>query len=223
MPREISSCRYTLAEEVACALTHGLGAVLSVAGWGALLVYAVSGADPWRIVSVAIFGCTLTAMYAASTLYHALPHPPAKRALRIVDHCMIYLLIAGTYTPFLLVSMRGPWGWSLFGALWGIAVAGCVFKIFFIGRWDKLSVALYVAMGWAIIVALKPTIELVPGPALLLMLIGGLSYTGGVIFYQWHRLPYNHAIWHLFVMGGSTAHYCAIFFFVLPFPAPVSA
>lgn len=210
--------RYTLAEEIANAVTHGLGAVLSSAGLTALVIYAAFGADPWRIVSVTIFGVTLILLYAASTLYHALPHPPAKRVFRIADHCAIYLLIAGTYTPFLLVSMRGPWGWSLFGVVWGIAVAGCVFKIFFTGRWDKLSTALYVAMGWAIIVALKPSLEMIPGGAMLLMLIGGLCYTGGVIFYAWHRLPFNHAIWHLCVLGGSATHYCAIFFFILPIP-----
>ncbi|MBI2435183.1 MAG: hemolysin III family protein [Candidatus Hydrogenedentes bacterium] len=212
---------YTLAEEIANAVTHGLGAVLSLVGLTALVIYAAYDADPWRIVSVSIFGATLILLYAASTLYHAVPHPPVKRAMRIVDHCAIYLLIAGTYTPFLLVNMRGPWGWSLFGVLWGIAVAGCVFKVFFTGRWDKLSTALYVAMGWAIVVALKPTLEMVPVGALILMLMGGIAYTGGTIFYHWDRLPFNHAIWHVCVMSGSATHYCAIFFFVLPVPTLV--
>jgi len=207
---------YTLGEEIANAITHGLGAVLSLVGLTVLIIYATYDADPWRIVSVTIFGSTLTLMYLASTLYHALPHPPVKRVLRIADHCCIYLLIAGTYTPFLLVTMRGPWGWSLFGVLWGIAVAGCIFKLFFTGRWDRVSTAIYLAMGWMVIVALKPTIELVPPGAMVLMAAGGLIYTGGVFFYCCHRLPYNHAIWHLFVLGGSAAHFLAIFFYVLP-------
>lgn len=210
--------RQKFAEELMNALTHGLGAVLSLVGFTILIIYAAYEADPWRIVSVTVFGATLTLLYVVSTLYHAVPHPPVKRVMRIADHCAIYLLIAGTYTPFLLVNMRGPWGWSLFGVIWGIAVAGCIFKLFFTGRWDRLSTALYVAMGWAVLVALKPTLQMVPIEALLLMLLGGLSYTGGVIFYCWDRLPYNHAIWHLFVLGGSAAHYCAIFFFVLPLP-----
>jgi hemolysin III len=210
--------QYTFAEELANAVTHGLGAVLSLVGFTVLIIYAAYDADPWRIVSVTVFGTTLTLLYLASTLYHAVPHPPVKNAFRIVDHCAIYLLIAGTYTPFLLVSMRGPVGWTLFGVVWGVAVAGCIFKLFFTGRWDRLSTALYVAMGWTIVVAFKPTLQMVPMEALALMLLGGLSYTCGVVFYCWNRIPYNHAIWHLFVMGGSAAHYCAIFFFILPVP-----
>ena len=205
---------YSLGEEIANSITHGVGAALSIVALTLMVVYAAFGADPWRIVSVSIFGASLIILYLASTLYHAIPLPSVKRMLRIFDHCSIYLLIAGTYTPFLLVSMRGPWGWSLFGVLWGCALAGIVFKLFFIGRWDKIATLLYVAMGWVIVVAMKPVIEAVPSGALLLMLIGGLAYTGGVVFYLWDRIPYNHAIWHLFVLGGSLAHFFAIFFYI---------
>ena len=213
---------YSLGEEIANSITHGIGALLSVAGLTLMVVYAAMAADPWCTVSVSIFGGTLILMYLASTLYHAFPQPEVKRLFRKIDHCAIYLLIAGTYTPFLLVNLRGPWGWSLLGVVWGIAVAGCLFKFLFIDHgahlkwWDRVSTGLYVAMGWIIVIALKPTLELVPHAALLLMALGGLAYTGGVVFYLWQRLPYNHAIWHLFVLAGSAFHFFAIFFFVVP-------
>jgi len=217
-----SDSEYSLGEEIANSVTHGVGALLSVAALTMLVVYATMAADPWCTVSVSVFGTTLVLMYLASTLYHAFPQPKLKRLFRKIDHCAIYLLIAGTYTPFLLVNLRGPWGWSLFAVLWSIAIAGCCFKVAFIdhgahlGWWDKVSTALYVAMGWTIVVAIKPTVELVPQPALALMALGGLAYTGGVVFYLWHRLPYNHAIWHLFVLAGSTFHFFAVFFFIIP-------
>ncbi|MCC6145619.1 MAG: hemolysin III family protein [Candidatus Hydrogenedentes bacterium] len=205
---------YSTGEELANVITHGIGALLSIAGGVLLIVLAALGADAWRIVGVTVFGITLVLLYLASMFYHALPYPDAKRIMRICDHCAIYLLIAGTYTPFLLGDMRGPWGWLLFGLLWGGAAIGCTIKLFFTGRFNKISTACYVAMGWAIVLALKPAIESVPVGAMVLMLAGGLSYTGGVVFYLWDRLPYNHAIWHCFVLGGSTMHYLAILFFV---------
>jgi len=210
---------YTVAEEVANSLTHGLGAVLSAAGLTGLVVYAAMGADPWRIASVTVFGVTLLLTYVASTLYHAIPHPSAKDILRVLDHCAIFLLIAGTYTPFALVSMRGPWGWTLFTILWTCAIAGCIFKLFFTGRWEKLSTAMYVAMGWMAIIAIKPAIEMIPPGALGFVVLGGLLYTVGVAFYVWERLPYNHAIWHVFVLGGSAAHFVAVLFWVARTPA----
>lgn len=217
-----SESEYSLGEEIANSVTHGIGALLSVAALTMLVIYATMAADPWCTISVSVFGTTLVLMYLASTLYHAFPQPKLKRLFRKIDHCSIYLLIAGTYTPFLLVNMRGPWGWSLLAVQWTIAIAGCLFKVFFIDRgahlgwWDKVSTALYVAMGWTIVVAFKPTVELVPQAALILMALGGLAYTGGVVFYLWHRLPYNHAIWHLFVIAGSTCHFFAVFFFIIP-------
>ena len=205
---------YSVREEVANCITHGAGVVLSVVGLTLMVVFASFSGDPWRIVSVSIFGASLVVLYAASTLYHAFSQPKIKNALRVFDHSAIYLLIAGTYTPFLLVNMRGPWGWSMLSVLWVMAAIGCVFKIFFVGKWNKLATLCYVIMGWMIVVAIKPTIESNPSIALLLMLIGGLFYTGGVIFYLWDRLPYNHAIWHVFVLGGSISHFFAIFFFI---------
>ena len=192
--------------------THGIGAMLSVAALVLMVVFAALSADPWRIVSVSIFGASLIIMYSSSTLYHALPYPSAKRVMRVLDHCSIYLLIAGTYTPFLLVSLRGPWGWSLLIVMWAVAIAGCVFKSFCIGKWDRVTTMLYVAMGWLVVIAIKPTIEHVPAVALLLMLLGGIAYTSGVIFYMWERIPFNHAIWHCFVLAVSILHFFTVFY-----------
>ena len=207
-----------MGEEIANVITHGVGVLLSIFALALMITFTMGEADPWRIFGVTVFGCAMILMYLASTLYHAIPHPPMKRLLRIVDHCAIYLLIAGTYTPFLLVFMRGSWGWTLFFTIWAIAIVGCCFKLFFIGRWDFVSTLLYIAMGWMVVLTIKPAFETIPGMALLLMLLGGLSYTGGVVFYLWHRLPYHHAIWHLFVMGGSTIHFLAIIYYVVPVP-----
>lgn len=207
---------YTVAEEVANALTHGFGALLSAAGMSALIIYAAMSQDPWRIVSVSIFGATMVLMYLTSTLYHALPHPRTKEFLRIADHCAIYLLIAGTYTPFLLVSMRGPWGWTLFAVIWSCAVAGCIFKFFFTGRFNVISTLLYLAMGWTVVIAIKPTLEMVPSGALIAIAVGGICYSLGTIFYLWEKLPFNHAIWHLFVLGGTLAHFIAIMGWIVP-------
>lgn len=205
---------YTLAEEIANAVTHGIGAIFSVVGLSVLVLVAAVTQDPYRVIGVTVFGVTMLLMYLASTLYHALPHPPVKRVLRIADHCAIYLLIAGTYTPFMIVSMRGIWGWTLFGILWGAAMMGCIFKMFFTGKFDFLSTMMYVAMGWVAIIALKPALEMIPMGALLLLLIGGLAYTSGVVFYIWDRCPYNHAIWHCFVMAGTAVHFAAVYFFI---------
>ena len=206
--------KYSLGEEIANSITHGIGAALSVAALVLMVVFAAYSADPWRIVGVSVFGATLIILYLASTLYHAFPQPRVKKIFRIFDHAAIYLLIAGTYTPFLLVSLRGPWGWTLFVILWGSAVAGCVFKAFFIGRWDRITTGLYVAMGWTIVIVAKPAYEALPAGALILMFIGGMAYTSGVVFYAWQRLPYHHAIWHLFVLCGSLSHFFAILFFI---------
>lgn len=215
---------HSLGEEIANSITHGVGALFSVAALTILLVYAMMSEDPWVITGVTVFGSSLVLMYLASTLYHAFPQPRVKQVFRKIDHCAIYVLIAGTYTPFLLVNLRGPWGWSLFAFLWTIALAGCLFKVVYIDVgahlrwWDKVSTGLYIAMGWAIILALKPTVENVPHPALFLIALGGLAYTAGVVFYLWHRLPYNHAVWHLFVLAGSALHFFAVFYFIIPPP-----
>jgi hemolysin III len=212
---------YTAGEEVAHALTHGLGVVLAIAGLTVMVARATLYGNTWHIVGAAIFGTTLVLMYTASTLYHSIPAaqlPNTKRILRIVDHSSIYLLIAGSYTPFTLVTLSGPWGWGLFVWTWGLALAGVVFKIFATGRFEKLSLAIYLGMGWCALVAVKPLLRSLETGGLLLMLAGGLAYTGGVVFYVWEKLRYHHAIWHGFVLAGSVLQYFAVLFYVIPGP-----
>ena len=203
-------------EEIANAITHGIGLLLSIAGFAVLFVLAAVRGTAWHIVACSIYGATLIGLYAASTLYHAVISPQVKRALRIFDHSAIYLLIAGTYTPFLLVSLRGPWGWSLFGVSWGLALAGVLFKLWFVERFAILSTAVYIAMGWLVVIAAKPVITHLPVTAIIWLLAGGLAYTGGVIFFAAKRIPYSHAIWHLFVLAGSICHYFAVLSTVIP-------
>ena len=203
-------------EEIANAITHGIGLLLSIAGFVVLLVLAALRGTAWHIVACSIYGTTLICLYAASTLYHAVISPRVKRALRIFDHSAIYLLISGTYTPFLLVSLRGPWGWSLFGVIWGLALAGVLFKFWFVERFAILSTAVYIAMGWLVVIAAKPVITHLSLTAIIWLLAGGLAYTGGVIFFAAKRIPYSHAIWHLFVLAGSICHYFAILSTVIP-------
>jgi hemolysin III len=203
-------------DELANSVTHGIGLGLSIAGFAALLVLAIVRGGPWQIVSCAIYGVTLICLYASSTLYHGLPSRKVKRIFRIFDHSAIFLLIAGTYTPFLLVNLRGGWGWSLFGIIWGLAAAGVVLKVWFVDRHPLLSTAVYVLMGWLALVAVKPLFEAVPTTGLIWLLAGGLMYTVGVVFYAWKRIPYNHVIWHLFVIAGSICHYVAVVYSVIP-------
>lgn len=203
-------------EEIANAITHGIGLLLSVAGFVVLLVLAALRGTAWHIVACSIYGVTLICLYTASTLYHAVISTRVKRALRIFDHSAIYLLIAGTYTPFLLVSLRGPWGWSLLGVIWGLALAGVLFKFWFVERFAILSTTVYIAMGWLVVIAAKPVITHVPLTALIWLFAGGLAYSGGVIFFAAKRIPYSHAIWHIFVLAGSICHYFAVLSTVIP-------
>lgn len=215
---EIPTTLYSLGEEIAHAATHGFGALLAIVGLTVLVARATLYGDHWHIIASSVFGATLVLMYTASTLYHSIPLPRAKQVLRIIDHSMIYFLIAGTYTPFTLVTLHGPWGWSLFGVTWGLALIGVGFKIFATGRFEKLSLIVYLAMGWCIVVAIKPLLaNLAPG-GVILTVAGGLAYSGGVAFYAWERLRYHHAIWHLFVLAGSVLQYFAVFFYVVPGP-----
>lgn len=207
--------RYTPSEEIANGVTHGVGLGASLVGALLLVVLTALHGDAWQVVSSGVYGATLVTLYTASTLYHSFRGDRAKRALRVFDHCAIYLLIAGSYTPFALVSLRGPWGWTLFTLVWGLTVAGIVFKVFFTGRLDRLSTAVYVLMGWLCVVAAKPIIQAVPPGALWLLLAGGVLYTAGTVFYHNRRVPYSHAVWHLFVIGGSVFHYLAISLYVL--------
>jgi hemolysin III len=205
-----------LKEETINVLTHGLGAVLGAGGLAVLVVMAALRGNAWHVVSCSIYGATLVLLFTSSTLYHSFRGGRVKHAFRIVDHASIYLLIAGTYTPFLLVNLRGHWGWSLFGVVWGLALAGIVFQVFFVHRFRLAQTLIYLAMGWMVVVAAKPLLSLVPGPGLLWLLAGGLFYTLGAVFYLWKNLPFHHGIWHLFVLAGSVCHYFAILFYVLP-------
>jgi hemolysin III len=203
-------------EEIANVLTHGAGAVASVAGAAVLLSVAATYGDGWKVASSAVFGATMVLLYAASTLYHAARTPAVKARLKVLDHCAIYLLIAGSYTPFALVGLRGGWGWSLFAVAWTLAAAGTVFKLFFIDRFPRLSTATYIAMGWLAVVAIGPMVQRLPAATLAWMVAGGVVYTAGTVFYHSRRIPYAHAIWHLFVMGGSVCHFAAVVTQVAP-------
>lgn len=209
-------CPETPAEQLANVVTHGVGLVLSVVALASLIVIARVHGDPRRLVTVGVYGLTLMLMYTASTCYHCVRSPRARYAMRVFDHATIFLLIAGTYTPIALVGLGGRWGWSLFGVVWGLAAVGIVAKVFFVGRYEALSVTLYVLMGWLALVALKPLIAVMPAAALGWIFGGGLVYTAGVGFYLWDRLPFNHAIWHLFVLAGSACHFTAVLLYVLP-------
>lgn len=208
--------RYTLGEEIANSISHGAGAALAVAGLVVLTVLAALRGSAWHVVGCTIFGATLVLLYTASTLYHAIPHPRAKAVLRVLDHSAIFLLIAGTYTPFTLVTLRGPWGWALFGVVWGLAVLGIVLQAGLLRVHAAVSVLLYVGMGWAVVVAIKPLIAALAPGGLALLVIGGVAYTAGITFYGWRRLPYHHAAWHGFVLAGSVLHYFAVLFYVIP-------
>jgi hemolysin III len=205
-----------LKEETINALTHGLGALFSLAGFIVLVVLASLRGNAWHIVSCSIYGLTLVLLFSSSTLYHGCRSPRAKHVCHIIDHASIYLLIAGTYTPFVLVTLRGGWGWSLFGVVWGLALAGIVFQVFFVNRFRVLQVLIYLLMGWLVVIAFKPLLSKMPRPGMFWLVAGGLSYTLGVIFYMWKKLPFHHAVWHLFVLAGAMCHYFAILFYVLP-------
>jgi hemolysin III len=206
---------WTLGEEVANSITHGVGMLAAVAGLVLLVVLAAATRDPWRIAACSIYATTLVLLYAASTLYHALSRTRARRVFRVLDHSAIFLLIAGTYTPFALVSLRGPWGWTLLAIVWSLAVAGVVAKALFGARWPVVSTALYIGMGWTVLIALKPLVEHVPAGGIAWLVAGGLAYTGGVVFFAWTRLRYSHAIWHVFVLAGSACHYMAVVLYVV--------
>ena len=214
IPHGHKSCR--LGEEIANSITHGLGAALSVAGLTVLVLLAALYGDVWQIVAFSIYGSTLIVLYLASTLYHSLQNPRAKRVFRVIDHAAIFVLIAGTYTPFLLISMRGVWGWTLLGVVWGLALLGVGFKIFFTHRFPVGSTLAYVLMGWLGVIAWKEAVTHIPAGGLVWLGLGGAAYTTGVIFYAWKRLPYNHAIWHVFVLAGSICHYLAVLLYLSP-------
>lgn len=212
---------YSLKEEIAHSVTHGIGVLLSVIGLAVLVVYSSQYGDAWHVVSSGIYGATLIVLYTSSTLYHAVTLPDLKRFLQKLDHAAIFLLIAGTYTPFTLVNLRGGWGWTLFGIVWSIAIAGMVMELIVKKRYKRISIGLYLGLGWLVMIAIEPMISNVEMGGLILLLVGGLFYSLGVIFYVWKTLVYHHAIWHLFVLAGSACHFFAVFLYVIPGSASV--
>ncbi len=213
---------HTLAEELFHAISHGAGVILSIFGLSWMLYLSISMADTWRIVASAVYGTTLITLFLASTLYHAMHASRHKHIYQLLDHCAIYLLIAGTYTPFLLVAMRSATGWWLFGTIWALATAGIVTKLWFRDRFPKLALAGYLAMGWLVVVA-APQVAAAIGPNGMAWLVaGGLCYTVGALFFALERITFNHAIWHLFVLAGGICHFLAVVWHVLPGPAAVA-
>lgn len=197
-------------DEIANVVTHGIGVLLSVGAGAALIALAAVQAGTREMISVAIFSASLVLLYSASTLYHAARHPETKARLKVLDHCAIFILIAGTYTPFTIAAIRGGWGWSLFGIIWGMALVGIVFKLFFTGRFRVLSTAIYIGMGWLVIIALAPLMQALSGAGLAWLVAGGVFYTLGTLFYHRESIPYSHAIWHGFVLAGSSCHFVAV-------------
>ena len=206
-------------EEIANTLTHGGGLVLSLAGLVFLIVVTALHGDAVNIMSCCVYGVTLVFMYAASTIYHTIVSARWKHIFKIIDHCCIYLLIAGTYTPFTLVNLRGAWGWTLFGVIWGLALAGILLKLWFIDYFPIASTTVYIAMGWLAVIAVKPLLTAASVPELVWLLVGGLFYTAGVIFFGWKKLRYSHAVWHIFVLAGSLCHYVAVIYYLAPLKA----
>ena len=206
----------SLIEEITNSITHGIALLLSIVGVVILVVLASRQGGIWRVACFSVYGSTLIILYAASTLYHSFPRSRLKHILRIADHSAIYLLIAGSYTPFALIILKGAWGWTLFSAIWALALTGIAFKIFFVKRFRVVSTITYLAMGWLALIAVRPIINNFPFKGIVWLIAGGLFYTLGVIFHLSKKLPFHHAIWHLFVLGGSICHYFAILFYVLP-------
>jgi len=202
------------AERLFNSITHGIGFVLSVVALILMVVYASYNSDAWSIVGVSIFGTTLILLYMSSTLYHAFPKGRLKQIFQLLDQSFIYLLIAGTYTPVLLITLRNPLGWTVFGLVWAMAIGGITHRIFFFDKLKFLTLVSYITMGWLSLIVFKSILKAAPTELVVWLLIGGVFYTGGLIFYRWERLPFNHAIWHLFVLGGSFSHFMGIYLYL---------
>lgn len=207
---------FTLGEEITHSVTHGIGTGLSIAGLVLLLVRAAMHGDVYHIVSFSIYGVSLIILYLASTLYHGIQHPRVKRVFQIIDHASVYLLIAGSYTPFLMVALRDSWGWTFLVIIWGLALLGISFETLFIERFEILSTVAYVLMGWLSVVLLKELAANIPIGGMIWLAVGGVAYTVGVIFYALRKIPYMHVIWHVFVLGGSICHFFAVFLYLAP-------
>jgi hemolysin III len=208
--------RYAFGDELASSVIHGIGIVLSIAGLATLVAFSAKYGDVRAVVASAVFGSTLILLYTASTLYHSIPGEGAKRVLRTLDHIAIFLLIAGTYTPFTLMALPGAWGWSLFGTIWALACMGSALGLGLLKRYRKFAVLLYVAMGWVGLIAFKPLMASLQVGGLALLIGGGVAYTLGVPFYLARKMPYHHTVWHVFVLAGSVLHYLAVLLYVLP-------
>ncbi len=205
----------TIGEEIFNSITHGIGALLSVAALTILTVFAVMHGDAWHVTSVVIFGSSMVILYTASTLYHSFTRPRVKNLFARFDHVSIFLLIAGTYTPFLLIPLRGPVGWILFGIIWGLAIAGIVIRSIYLTRFRKLMVGIYLLMGWLFIVVIDVMLKNLSVASFVFLLTGGLCYSLGVVFYAWRSLKFGHGIWHLFVLGGSILHFFSVLFTII--------
>jgi hemolysin III len=203
-------------EEVANSITHGIGAVLSISALVMLIVFSSLYGTVWHVVSFTIFGVSMVILYLSSTLLHSFPEGKAKDIFEILDHASIYFFIGGTYTPFLLIVVKGTLGWTLFGIVWGLAIAGTIFKCFFVKKYLFSSTILYVVMGWLITLAWEPLVTNLSAQGITLLIIGGVLYTLGAIFYMWRVFKYHHAVWHLFVLAASILHFFCVFFYVLP-------
>lgn len=214
------SHEYSVLEEILHSSTHAVGAVLSIGGLTWMLYLSIAAGDPWRIVASSIYGATLITLFVASTIYHGLYASRHREIFKLLDHCAIYLLIAGTYTPFLLVAMRTNTGWWLFGTVWALATAGIIKKLWFRHRFPKVALASYLAMGWLIVVAAPQLADAIGVNGMAWLAAGGACYTLGAIFYVADRMPFNHTVWHVFVLGGGVCHFLGIIWHVLPTPLP---
>ena len=204
---------HSFREEIANSISHGLGLLLALVALPVLVLAAIEIGNVRFLVGVSVFGGTMVLLYLASTLYHSMTHEAAKQLFRVFDHTAIFLLIAGTYTPFSLGVLRGPWGWSMLAMVWTLAIIGIILKIRKRTRHSRISIVLYVIMGWLAVIAIKPMIMLIPVPGILLIFAGGLAYTGGLAFFAAQRIRYNHFIWHLFVIAGTTCHFFAVLWY----------
>ena len=205
----------SLSERLFNTITHGIGSILSIVALVLMVVYASYNSDAWSIVGVSIFGSTLILLYMSSTLYHAFSNGRVKQIFKTLDQSFIYLLIAGTYTPVLLITLRNTLGWTVFVLVWAMAIGGITHRIFFFDKLKKLSLISYIVMGWLSLIVFKSLLNAAPAELVIWLLIGGAFYTGGIIFYSWEKLPFNHAIWHLFVLGGSFSHFMGIYLYLV--------
>jgi hemolysin III len=214
--KALETLQYGFLEEIFNSITHGVGALISIIGLILLILFSSFYGQTSHVVSCTIFGIALVMLYTASTLYHSCRQQNIKHVFKILDHSCIYVLIAGTYTPFMLIIVRGVLGWTIFVIVWSLTILGIVFKAFFVNRFKIVSTVAYILMGWLIIFAIKPMFNGLPGQGIIWLIAGGLAYSLGTIFYGWKKLPFNHAIWHVFVLAGSTCHFIAVLVYVIP-------